>query len=269
MSAPVPPLLELRSVGCRYGARPALRGADLVAEAGTLTAILGPNGAGKSTLLKAAAGLVDYEGQVLLDGRDLAGLPRREVARQVALVAQDPPADVPFTVLELVLMGRAPRLGRLALEGDRDREIALAALADAGVSDLAGRPIDQLSGGERRRAFLARALAQEPRLLLLDEPTAFLDLGHQAAVLEHASALVRRGLCVVAVLHDPNLAAAWADRAVLMKDGAVVASGPAREILRAPTLEALYGARLLEASGPGGEGPFFAPVTARRNGSAP
>jgi len=267
--SPVPALLQLRAATCRYGEREALRAADLRADAGTLTAILGPNGAGKSTLLKAAAGLVPYAGEVLLAGRSLSALPRREVARQIALVAQDPPADVPFTVLELVLMGRAPRLGRLALEGERDREIARRALADAGVEHLAGRPIDQLSGGERRRVFLARALAQEPRLLLLDEPTAFLDLGHQGQVLEHARALTGRGLCVVAVLHDPNLAVAWADTAVLMKDGAVVAAGPAREVLRAPALEALYGARLLEASGPRGEGPFFAPVTARRSGPGP
>jgi iron complex transport system ATP-binding protein len=256
-------------VTCRYGEREVLHAADFAAEAGTLTAILGPNGAGKSTLLKAAAGLLPFTGEVLIDGKPLSGMPRREAAQQIALVAQDPPADVPFTVLELVLMGRAPRLGRLALEGEHDREVAHRALADAGVEDLASRPIDQLSGGERRRVFLARALAQEPRLLLLDEPTAFLDLGHQAQILEHARTLAGRGLCVVAVLHDPNLAVAWADAAVLMKDGAVVVCGPAREVLRAPALEALYGAKLLEAAGPQGEGPFFAPVTARRSGSGP
>ncbi|MGC4122870.1 MAG: ABC transporter ATP-binding protein [Myxococcales bacterium] len=265
----MPSLLQMRGVSCRYGDREALRAADFSADAGTLTAILGPNGAGKSTLLKAAAGLLPCSGELLLDGAPLISLSRREVARQIALVAQDPPADVPFTVLELVLMGRAPRLGRLALEGAHDRDVAQRALADAGVAHLACRPIDQLSGGERRRVFLARALAQEPRLLLLDEPTAFLDLGHQAQVLEHARALASGGLCVVAVLHDPNLAVAWADAAVLMKDGAVVCCGPAREVLKASTLESLYGAKLLEASGPGGEGPFFAPVTARRSGPVP
>jgi len=262
-------LLQLRGVSCRYGEREVLHAVDFEAEPGTLTAILGPNGAGKSTLLKAAGGLISFSGEALLDGRPMAELPRREVARQVALVAQDPPADVPFTVLELVLMGRSPRLGRLALESEHDRALAQQAMVDAGVASLAERPIDQLSGGERRRVFLARALAQEPRLLLLDEPTAFLDLGHQAQVLEHARALAGRGLCVVAVLHDPNLAAAWADRVVLMRDGRVVAAGPSSEVLRAPALQALYGTGLVETSGPGGEGPYFAPVSARRSGSAP
>lgn len=257
------PLLEARRLTCRYGAHTAVREADFAADAGTLTAILGPNGAGKSTLLKSLAGLVPYEGEVLLGGAPLSTLARRELARRVALVSQDPPADVPFTALELVLMGRAPHLGRLALEGAHDRSVADQAMRDAGVADLAARPIDQLSGGERRRVFLARALAQEPQILLLDEPTAFLDLGHQAQVLEHAAALARRGLCVVAVLHDPNLAVAWADRVALMRAGAVVAAGGVRELLQRERLEALYGAPLVAASGAQGEGPFFAPFRAR------
>jgi len=258
----MPPLLETRALTCRYGEREALRRVDLVAEAGSLTAILGPNGAGKSTLLRALAGLIPFEGEVLLDGAPLSSLERRQVARAIAVVAQDPPADAPFTVLELVLMGRAPHLRRFALESPQDLAIAEQAMRDADVLELAARPIDALSGGERRRAFLARALAQQPRALLLDEPTAFLDLGHQAKVLEHAAALARGGLCVLAVLHDPNLAVAFADRAALMKDGALVACGPAREVLRADSLEALYGTRLTTARGPDGEGPFFASVKA-------
>lgn len=249
--------LEARGIDCRYGSRLAVRGASLRAEAGTLTALLGPNGAGKSTLLRALGGIGRFTGSVLVDGVPIDRLSRLEIARQVALVAQDPPADVPFTVYEAVLMGRAPHQGRLALEGRRDREVAESAMRDAEVELLAARPIDQLSGGERRRVFLARALAQEPRILLLDEPTAFLDLGHQAKVMERASALARRGLCVVAVLHDPNLAAAWADRAVLMREGEIVAQGAAGEVLDRSLLEELYGARLVCARGPAGEGPFF------------
>ena len=235
---------------------------DFEADAGSLTAILGPNGAGKSTLLRALAGLLPFQGEVLLSGVALASLQRRQVARSIAVVAQDPPADAPFTVLELVLMGRAPHLGRFALESERDLAVAEQAMRDADVLELADRPIDALSGGERRRAFLARALAQEPRALLLDEPTAFLDLGHQAKVLTHAAALARRGLCVLAVLHDPNLAVTFADRAALLKDGRLVACGEAREVLKGDALEALYGAKLLATSGKNGEGPFFASVKA-------
>ncbi|MGI5862473.1 MAG: ABC transporter ATP-binding protein [Myxococcales bacterium] len=249
--------LEAKGVSCRYGQRLVVRGASLRAEAGTLTALLGPNGAGKSTLLRALGGIGDYTGSVLVEGVPIERLTRREIARRIALVAQDPPADVPFTVFELVLMGRAPHQGRLALEGRRDREIAESAMRDAEVEPLAARPIDQLSGGERRRVFLARALAQEPKILLLDEPTAFLDLGHQAKVMERASELARRGLCVIAVLHDPNLATAWADRAVLMREGEIVAQGEASEVLDRSLLEELYGASLVCARGPEGEGPFF------------
>jgi iron complex transport system ATP-binding protein len=253
------PALEAIDLTCRYGTRVVARGVRLRAEAGTLTALLGPNGAGKSTLLRAFAGIGDCEGQLRILGQDAARLSRRELARRVALVAQDPPADAPFTVYELVLMGRAPHLGRLGLEGEGDRAIAEQAMRSADVFELADRPIDQLSGGERRRAFLARALAQQPRILLLDEPTAFLDLGHQCQVMEHAAALARTGLCVVAVLHDPNLAATWADRVVLMKDGEIVAQGPPAEVLDAAVLEPLYGARLVQLTGPGGE-PFFGPL---------
>jgi iron complex transport system ATP-binding protein len=261
-----PPAPALRAVdlSCRYGARLAVRGVSLCAEAGTLTSLLGPNGAGKSTLLRALAGLAPAQGEVYLEGVPLSSLGRRAVAQRVALVAQDPPADVPFSVRELALMGRWPHLGRLALEGEEDMRLSDQAMREADVLQLAGRPIDTLSGGERRRAFLARALAQRPRLLLLDEPTAFLDLGHQAHVLDRVRALADAGLCVVMVLHDPNLAAGWSDRALLMREGALVAEGAAREVLAVDRLEALYGARLVEARGPKGEGPFFAPLSAGR-----
>jgi iron complex transport system ATP-binding protein len=248
-----------QSLRCHYGAREVVRSVSLTAQAGTLTAILGPNGAGKSTLLRALAGLGQFEGEVKLCGDDLRALSRREIARRVALVPQDPVSDVPFTALELVLMGRSPHLGGLGLEGERDRQIAEEALRTVDALALAARPIDQLSGGERRRVFLARALAQQPKILLLDEPTAFLDLGHQAQVLEHARRLSSEGLCVLAVLHDPNLAVAWADQTLLLRDGQAAAQGPTREVLRAQVLRELYGAPVLEVTGKGGEGPFFAP----------
>lgn len=258
--APGAPLLRVRALTCRYGRRPVVRGASFEAKEKTITAVLGPNGAGKSTLLRALAGLAPAEGEVWLEGVRLSQLSRRAIARQVALVAQDPPADVPFSVRELAMMGRAPHLGRWALEGAEDARLVEEAMRQADVLALADRPIDALSGGEKRRAFLARALAQRPRLLLLDEPTAFLDLGHQAQVLDRARALAEAGLCVVVVLHDPNLAAGWSDRALLLREGEVVAQGPSREVLSADRLQALYGARLVQARGPQGEGPFFTPI---------
>ncbi len=245
---------------CRRGERVVVDAASFSAEPGTITAILGPNGAGKSSLLLAIAGLLPFEGRLILDGQDASRLSARERARLLALVLQDPPTDVPFTVAELVLMGRSPHLGRLALEGEDDRRIALEAMRSVDVEALAERPIDQLSGGEKRRVFLARALAQEPRLLLLDEPTAFLDLGHQAQLLAHCRTLAARGLCIVTVLHDPNLAAAYADRVVLMQQGRIVEQGAPSQVLTAERLKALYGAPLLEWRGAEGEGPFFAPA---------
>ena len=240
--------LRAENLEARYGERIAVRGANLEARPGEVTALLGPNGAGKSTLLKALAGLVEHRGEVFLGEVSLRSMSRKEIARRVALVAQDPPGDVPFTAAEVVLMGRAPHLGRWALEAAPDRAIAEEAMREADVLSLAARPIDQLSGGERRRVFLARALAQQPQVLLLDEPTAFLDLAHQASILAKAHARARAGLCVLAVLHDPNLAATFADRVILMRDGQIVAQGPANELLTVGKLEALYGTPLVAAA---------------------
>lgn len=257
-SVSVSAALEAR-VSCRRGQRVVVDGATLTAERGTLTAILGPNGAGKSSLLLAMAGLLPFDGELRLDGRDATRMSPRERARHLALVLQDPPTDMPFTVAELVLMGRSPHLGRLAIEGAEDRRIAREAMRSVDVDHLAERPIDQLSGGEKRRVFLARALAQQPKILLLDEPTAFLDLGHQAQLLAHCRELAAGGLCILAVLHDPNLAAAYADRVVLMQQGRIVEQGAPTSVLTAARLEALYGAPLLEWRGQSGEGPYFAP----------
>ncbi len=256
------PLLIARELTCRRSGTEVVHGVALSARAGSVTAILGPNGAGKSTLLRALAGLGEWSGELMLGGRSLRLLSRKAIAREVALVDQDPPCDAPFTVSELVLMGRAPHLGRFGLVSARDRAIAREAMRQADVAALAARPIDQLSGGERRRAFLARALAQQPKILLLDEPTAFLDLGHQAKILEHACALARAGLCVLAVLHDPNLAASFADALILMRAGRIVSAGPAREVLTAPALSELYETPLEEITQRGAL--LFAHLRSRR-----
>jgi iron complex transport system ATP-binding protein len=229
---PPEPIVEVRGVSFRYGAALALEDASLAARSGEFVGLLGPNGAGKSTLVRLVAGLLaPARGTVRLAGFDPARAPRREVARTCALVPQEPRLTWPFTVREVVMMGRAPRQGLLALPGPLDHGAVQGALRACDLVELADRRIDALSGGERRRVFFARALAQEPRVLLFDEPTAFLDLGHQVAAMRMAQAAARGGLCVVAVLHDLNLAAAACDRLVVMSRGRVVAEGAPAEVL--------------------------------------
>ncbi|MGZ6139293.1 MAG: ABC transporter ATP-binding protein, partial [Myxococcaceae bacterium] len=221
---------------------------SLTVAPGTLWAVLGPNGAGKSTLLRTVLGLVPpLTGAMRLFGIPLDRWERRGLARRVAWVPQTFDGESGFTGLELALMGRSPHQGGWGLPGPRDLAVARAVLAELGISQLADRVVSRLSGGERRLLLVARALAQEPDLLLLDEPTAFLDLQHQAQVLERVRARVRGGLAAIAVLHDPNLAAAFADAVLLLRDGRVLGQGPAAELLDADRLGCLYGLGLAEA----------------------
>jgi len=235
-------VIEVRDVAFAYAGQPALAGVDFEARAGELVGLVGPNGAGKSTLVRLVAGLAAPDaGTVRLAGLDPARAPRRAVARVAALVPQEPRVAWPFTVREVVMMGRAPRQGLLALATRFDRGAVEGALAACDLAHLAGRRLDALSGGERRRVFFARALAQEPRVLLLDEPTAFLDLAPQVAAMRRAEVAARAGLCVVAVLHDLNLAAASCDRVVVMSGGRVVAEGTAAEVLTAERVREVWG----------------------------
>jgi len=236
--------LELDAVTCGYDAREVVRGVSLAIAEGDFVGLAGPNGSGKTTLLRAASGvLAPSSGTVRLLGRDVyRDLTPREVARVLSVVSQDVAVDFSFTVEELVLMGRTPHLSRFGWESRHDLEIAQAAMAEAEISDLADRPITDVSGGERQRAFLAMALAQEPRVLLLDEPTSHLDLHHQVATLSRLERLNRRdGLTVVTVMHDLNLAAEFCDRTVLMNAGRIVADGPTRDVLTEEGLAALFG----------------------------
>jgi iron complex transport system ATP-binding protein len=231
---PAPPgaIVEVREATFRYGTRTALDAVSFTARQGEFVALLGPNGAGKSTLVRLVAGLAaPVAGEVRLAGLDPAHAPRRAVAQACALVPQEPRITWPFTVREAVMMGRAPRQGLLAVPGRLDRGAVEGALEACDLLHLADRRLDALSGGERRRVFFARALAQEPRVLLLDEPTAFLDLGHQVAAMRMAQVAARGGLCVIAVLHDLNLAAAACDRVVVLSRGRVVADGAPAEVL--------------------------------------
>jgi iron complex transport system ATP-binding protein len=235
------PIVDVRGASYRYGEAPALDGVSLQARSGEFVGLVGPNGAGKSTLVRLVAGLrAPATGTVRLAGLDPARAPRRQVARLCALVPQEPHLSWSFTVREAVMMGRAPHQGLLALPGPLDRGAVEGALQACDLAHLADRRVDALSGGERRRVFFARALAQEPRVLLLDEPTAFLDLGHQVAVMRMAQAAARGGLCVLAVLHDLNLAAATCDRLVVMHEARVVAEGPPAAVLTAERVQEVW-----------------------------
>ena len=251
-------MIETRDLWVRFGPVAAVRGLSLQAESGSWTALIGPNGAGKTSALRALAGLVPYEGEVLVEEQDVRRLGRRAVARLVAFVPQKPETPPELTVAEYVLLGRTPHISYLGGEGKRDREAAARALRRLDLADFAERPLGSLSGGELQRAVLARALAQEARVLLLDEPTTSLDLGRQQLVLELVDELRRDGLTVVTTMHDLTLAGQYAERLVLLDAGSVVAEGSAAEVLSAPNVAAHYGAnvRVIEDE----SGVFVVPV---------
>ena len=225
-----------------YVGRPVLHGITLEVNEGELVAIVGPNGAGKSTLLRVLGGALQmWSGEVELAGRALRDYDRRTLARTLATVAQENLVAFGFSALEVVLMGRAPHLGPFHLETPHDLELAWRALDRFGLRELARRPIQELSGGERKRVFLARALAQEPRIALLDEPAAFLDMRHVAEIFQCFRELcAERAMAVVATLHDLNAAAHYADRVLLMKDGETVSWGTPEEVLTAANLRNVY-----------------------------
>jgi len=239
-------MLRIEAVTVGYGGPPVLKGLDLAVARGEFLVVVGPNGSGKSTLVRAVTGaLVPSEGRILLEGRELRRLRPREIARRLAVVSQDTAVGFDFTVEEIVALGRTPYLSPLRSETPRDRAAVQEAMRQTGTLGLAGRLVTALSGGERQRVMIARALAQEPQLLVLDEPTAHLDIAHQVEILD----LVRRlnqteGLTVLAILHDLNLAALYADRLVMLKDGRVWAGGAPAEVLTEANIQAVYGSRV-------------------------
>ena len=245
--------IAVASVSVAYGKHEVVHHVDLVVEEGTWLGLIGPNGAGKSTLLKALAGLVEHTGDVELGGRAISAMSRREIARAVAYVPQNPVAPDDMTVMDHVLMGRTPYIPYLGTERAEDFEAAHSVLSQLDLVDLSARPLGSLSGGEYQRAVLGRALAQGASILLLDEPTNALDVGRQAEVLELVEDLRRTdGLTVVSAMHDLTLAAQFADGLVLLRDGRVVASGDARDVLTEAQVLAHYGARVRVLDHPDG-----------------
>ena len=241
------PLVEAKGLRFAYGQRAVISDLTLTVRRGEMVAIAGPNGSGKSTLLGLLSGrAASADGAVALEGRDLASYARRALARLIAVVPQEAGIAFPYTVSEMVLLGRAPHLGGLGLEGRHDLEVAERSMARTGVLDFAHRPLAELSGGERQRVIVARALAQEPTLLLLDEPTTHLDLRHTIEILELIAAINRHDrTTVVAVLHDLTAAAMYFDRIVFLRDGRVVVEGPPAAVVTAETVRAVFDAEVI------------------------
>jgi iron complex transport system ATP-binding protein len=226
-----------------YDGQPVLMGISLEIRARERVAILGPNGVGKTTLLKLLGGALSAnKGSILLDGRDVHTVPRQELARKIAVVPQDLAIPFAFTAREIVELGRTPHLGLLRGFRSGDRRAVERAMHLTDTIDLSDRIMNELSGGERQRVIIAMALAQEPEILLLDEPTHLLDITRQAEIMDLVAELNRdRGLTVVAAIHDLNLAGRYFNRLVILRRGAVLAEGAPEAVLRAEIVEAAYG----------------------------
>ncbi|WP_232666350.1 ABC transporter ATP-binding protein [Pseudonocardia sp. TRM90224] len=239
-------MITAQDIVAGYAGTPVLAGVGLAAGDGAVVGLIGPNGSGKSTLLRTLyAALAPSGGAVLLDGESVAALPGGELARRVAVVAQEHPPELPITVAEMVLLGRSPHRGTFQAYTAADHRIAATALRRVGMREHAERGFATLSGGEKQRVLIARALAQETGHLLLDEPTNHLDIHYQHEIL----ALVRTlGVTTVVVLHDLNLAARYCDELVLLDAGRVARAGPVADVLRPEVLEPVYrvGVRLVE-----------------------
>jgi len=239
-----PLAISIADLHFRYDGRAAALFDNLSLEIppGSVTAVLGPNGAGKSTLLHLILGLLTpTQGDVQLGGRPRRSYSRREVGKLVGLVAQEEAIPFNFTVQEYVLLGRAPHLDLLATPRPTDLAIARQALARVGAADMAGRSIQTLSGGERQLVLLARVIAQAPRILLLDEPTAHLDLGNKERVLGLVREMVAEGVTALFTTHEPDLAAALADAVVLVRDGKIIAAGALNAVFTSENLSQTYG----------------------------
>ena len=254
--------LVAESLTLRYGDRTIVDGLDLAIASGRMTAIVGANGCGKSTLLRSLARLLSPSaGQVVLDGRSVHAWPTREVAKVLGLLPQSPIAPEGIAVADLVGRGRHPHQRALSRWSAHDYEVVADALAVTGTADLADRSVDELSGGQRQRVWIAMALAQETDILLLDEPTTFLDVAHQVEVLDLLTDLsVARGTTIVMVLHDLNLAARYADEIVAMNGGRVHAVGTPAEVVTAELVEEVFGLANYVTTDPVSGKPLVTPI---------
>jgi iron complex transport system ATP-binding protein len=236
------PIVQLKKVGFRYAKDWVLKDVSFQISEGEFLGIIGPNGSGKTTLLKIIDRiLMPQEGGIWLNGESINEMKRDALARMIAVVPQDSPITFSFSVKEIVLMGRAPHLGRLRFEGKRDYEIAHRAMEVTDTLPFADRSINELSGGERQRILIARALAQQPQIILLDESTAFLDIKHQIDFFDLIKTLNRKeGMTVISVTHDINLASLYCDRMILLNAGNIHCMGTPNEVITEPNIKEVY-----------------------------
>jgi iron complex transport system ATP-binding protein len=250
-------MIEVRDLSFRHKGMttPVLREIDFQVEQGQVMTVLGPNGSGKTTLFQCLTGLWQPDrGEVLLDGAAIGALSRSAVAKRVAVVPQDHQPPFPYSVLDVVLTGRASHIGLFSSPSKKDRQVAIDAMVTMGIERLAERPYTQISGGERQMVLIARCLAQEAPVMLLDEPTSHLDFRNQVVVLSKVKAIVREnGLTAMMNLHDPNLALLFSDRVLLLNGGAAVAQGRPREVITKENLKAVYSLEVEFLSGHGVE----------------
>ncbi len=236
-------IIECREVSFSYGAEETLRDINLSAGKGKMVGLLGANGAGKSTLLKILTGILKpQKGSVLFDEKPLQGYDRREIAKRIAYIPQDPVFAFPFTVSEVILMGRAPYIGRFEFERERDLDAARRAMETVGISHLGDRLITETSSGERQLASIARALVQEPRVMMLDEPATFLDIKHRSEIMTLLSKLRdEHEILIIAATHDVFTALFYFDQIIMIKNGSVFADGSADAVINRENLSSLYG----------------------------
>jgi len=236
-------MIDVRSISFRYHKSWVLQNVSFQVGKGEFIGVIGPNGSGKTTLLKILYRLLaPQQGEILFELLPLKKMSRIDIAKRIAVVAQETYLLFPFRVMEIVLMGRSPYLGHLMFERERDLEIAKKAMEWTEILNLSDRPIDELSGGERKRAFIARALVQESEVILLDEPTANLDIHHQIEFLNLILSLNReRGLTIVMATHDMNIASEFCDRLILLREGRIYRTGPPEEVITQETIETVYG----------------------------
>lgn len=249
--------ITVQNLSYSFDSRTVLDDLSFEVESGQYFIIIGPNGSGKTTLLKLLAGLLTLKnGQINIQAKGIQTYTPKELARSVAYVPQNVPVEFPFTVTQVVLMGRAPHLGLMGFEGESDLHLAHEAMRITDVEHLADRRIDQLSGGERQRVFIARAICQQPQIMLLDEPTAALDLSHQVRLMDLMEQLkTQQGATIVMVSHDLNMAAMYADQLLLLSQGQIVISGPPDRVIDYQLLEQVYGCTLVVDQSPLGKYP--------------
>ena len=259
-------MLVVEGVHFKYGDREVLSGLDLEAREGEMVGVVGPNGSGKTTLLKVISGVLrPSEGRVIINGADVAALNDGERARLISVVPQNPELPLNFSAIDLVLMGRNPHLKLLQWPGEADLAIAKKAMELTDVLSVAAREVGSLSGGERQRAVVAMAVAQEAPVLLLDEPTSNLDLGHQTGIMDLARDLQqRRGGTLLVAMHDLTLAAQYCDRVVMLEGGRAYAEGPPGAVLTVDNIARVYGTDVFVISHPQGGTPVVLPASGRR-----